>query len=490
MSNISSTQLVHETFRPDLIMWSWEDGKWDQYDWQYLQNLKRLIKKQLQENFGNIQGKKFKIYMPRVLRKQIPLIMAIWDLGGIVVIDHVNMWSQRNPKYSDWYLNIDYCLLENGDIQFMHADQELGAFKDRIYELKYFFSPNDDISQDLKQGTADDPAIMVITSGSLAGPEIAFFTHRQIILAMESAKVHGQFRADEHVLHVNSLHHGSLCVNYLLPSLQVCKNHYYKITHDNESLENWPITILELASIDRILWMIAFDQKLTDSLNNVDIKNKNLILQAAFSPDDAKFIDQVFATGKVARYLSIFGCSELPTSYMIQQATRETWPALKDHWNVRGYQTVPSGYWQYKVTEQGLAVKSEDMDDWFQTADQFELNDNGQYTWLGRTTQIKRGATTVVPEAIEAVLNQVYSHLDLRVVPDYHYKKIYVFVFKNKNSINDQDLLNSFNQEILKHLDSEHTVDLVMTNAKDVIHKNRLDLPLLRFFARKKLCLS
>ena len=489
MSSISHNQLVHQTFRSDLTMWSWEDGKWDCYDWQYLQNCKKLVKKQLRENLGDIKGKKFKIFMPRVLRKQLPLIMAIWDLGGIVVIDHVNAWAQKNLRYADWYLNIDYCLLEYGDIQFGHMDNGLEAFEDRLQEIKYFFSPDDNLDEDTQEAMPDDSAIMVITSGSLAGPEIAFFSHRQIIMAMESAKVHCQFKPNEHVLHVNSLHHGSLCVNYLLPSLQVCQNHYYKITHDYEPMDNWPINILGLASIDRILWMKAFDQRLVDSLNNVDVKNKNLILQAAFSPDDAKFIDEVFASGKVARYLSIFGCSELPTSFMIQQATRETWPSLKTTWNVRNYQTVPSGYWQYKITELGLAVKSADMIDWFQTADQFKITDDGLYTWLGRTTQIKRGATTVVPEAIHSVLNNQYSYLEPWIVSDYHHKKIYVCIFENPNNEDDNSLLTKFNKEILKHLDQEHTVDLVMIMARDVLHQNRLDLPLLRFLARKKLCL-
>jgi hypothetical protein len=482
--------LIHQTFRQDLVMWSWENGQWDSYDSTYLQQLKRHLKAQLQTQFGDIRGKRFKIVMPRVLRKQIPLFMAIWDLGGVLVIDNVVMKAQGNPLYAGWFDNIDYCLIERGDIEFGHLDEQLCVFADRTYELDYFFLPDQVTDEDVVVGKSNNPAFLIITSGSIEGPENVFFTHDRVLLALEASKINSGYKPDEHILHVSSLHHGSLCINYLLPTLQVCQNHYFKITHAGESVENFPIDILGLAHIDRMLWVRAFDQSLINSINVVDVKNPNMILQCAFSCPQIELLDQLFATNKIQKYIVFFGCSELPIAHMKQEVDKDKWTTQRTTWNTARYQQMPSNYWQYKENDIGLALKSADMDSWFQTADQFQYEGNVNWIWHGRTTQIKRGATTVIPEAIQEVLNENYKNLEPYVVADYQFKKVYVFVFSNQNATPDSELLEQFNSVSTLEISGDHTIDLVVTmHTRDMFYNNQFDPTVLRFLARKQLCL-
>jgi hypothetical protein len=476
--------LIHNTFRKDLLIHSYEhDNQWKVYDNDYLQAMKRQVKQQLINQFGSIHGKKIMIDRPIVLRHQIPTMMAVWELGGIVVINDLHYLLQQNPIYQDFYSAIDLCFVGLNDIRLNNVDQILTVFSDRLYEIDYSELPNFGlITDDPVIATGNDLALMVATSGTTKAPTQVYYTHSEVLLAMEANKITYDYKDDEHVLHVKAFHHGGLCVNYFLPTLSVCQHHYYK--NLNSNIDKDAINIASEMPITRIMFPWQISQTIVDELKTQKNINK-LTLHSTHTMQNTQQIDQLFATGQVERIIILFGCRELPAIFFMQDLLDTTWSTECVNWSPSIFKTTPSNFWQIEVFEDGLGVKASYMDDFYIPGDYFHQLPNGDWQWTGRNTQIKRNGIIVNPDVITTVLDRAFPSLDKLIVPDYQHKKIYGFVFNSA----DTELIDKFNQVIITTIDSQHQLDLVMClPKKDIIGANKgTSWSPLRFLARKQL---
>ena len=479
--------LIHDTFRKDLLIHSYEhDNQWKVYNNNYLQSMKRQIKQQLVNQFKSIYGKKIMIDRPIVLRHQIPTMLAVWELGGIIVINDLHYTLQQNPIYQDFYATIDLCFVGHNDITLNKVDQILTVFSDRLYEIDYSeLSMFGLISEDPVIATGSDLALMVATSGTTTAPTQMYYTHDEVLLAMEANKITYGYKDDEHVLHVKAFHHGGLCVNYFLPTLSMCQHHYYKNLGNNPDKD--AINIASEMPITRIM----FPWQISDTVVNELKMQKNikkLTLHSTHTMKSTHQIDQLFATGQVERIIILFGCRELPSIFFMQDLVDTSWEFERTNWSPSIFKITPSQFWQIKIFEDGIGVKSSYMDDFYVPGDQFCELPSGDWQWLGRNTQIKRNGIIVNPDVITTVLNSAFPNLDKLIVADYQYKKIYGFVFNST----DIDLVDKFNQVIIATIDSQHQLDLVMClSKKDTVGANKdPSLSPLRFLARKQLQLT
>lgn len=492
--------LIHNCFRTDLIMHSNEENdRWDDYDFEYLLNMKRYIKRQLLEKFPNPKGMKFMIERPMTLRKQIPLIMAIWDLGGILVIYDLMHCLMSNPIYKEFNSIIDACLAEYQDIEFSRLDQSLRVFDElgRLHELKYFdkdpeFENN---KEDIVLATGSDLALVVNTSGTTRAPSQVYYTHEQVIQFMYANAEHFGMQPDEHMLHHRSFHHGGLCVNYLLPALATAKHHYFRIHHNQSEFFGELIkkTISE-HPINRVLFPYEVTQDLLDCLTSANTLTDNFTVQSTHTIKTVDRIDQMFNSGKISRFIIMFGCGEIPGAYLLQDLTRETWPQLRENWDYTMFSETHTGFWKLKVFDEGLGIKSiHDNNNYHVPGDVFEPCTDGRWHWLGRNTQIKKEGFIIFPAAVEELFKKEFAKFDSLIIPDYEHKKIYAVVFKNINNIDDNVLLDMFNEKIDKEINPRHRLDLVLTLDKTFIDGMATRAPSMsaaRFLARKKLGLD
>lgn len=485
--------LIHQKFKQDLIMHSFEnEQRWDQYDLAYMHQLKRWLKQQLLQKFSNLQGMRFMIERPNHLRKQISLIMAIWELGGIIVIYDLHHALMSHPDYTEFNNNIDACLIETDDIRFNELDKILCVFSEtgRLHELQYWFDDNwvDNIDNDPITATENNLALMVKTSGTTRAPDIVCYTHQQVLLAAEANQQHYQFHADDHVLHLKSFHHGGLCVNYLIPSLINCTNHYFRLHETTGTFNQHAVDLTTQQPITRIMFPYEVGTEIIELLETKQTQSQNLTIHTTHNIPSVANIDRLFSTGQVSRFFSIFGCGELISAFMLQDISQNQWPQLREHWDSTVFYETPSNYWSYCVFDHGLGVKSIDMDDYYVPGDMFEFLGNKAWRWQGRNTQIKRNGIIVNPSAVQAVLSSHYPKNKIVIVPDYDHKKIYAFLFELDSSKDEINLLNEFNTLLTKEIDQYHTVDLVqiMSDFRMIIN-GRQSLSVLRFLARKKL---
>lgn len=479
--------LITDSFRQDLVVHSNELNGWKEYDYTYLISMKRYLKQQLLTKFPNIPGMKFMIDRPIALRKQIPLMMAIWELGGITVVNDLHYSLQKNPKYQDFYASIDACLVEYQDIELNHVDEFLQVFSNtnRLHELNYFdLDPIfGTIVDDPILATDNDIALLVATSGTTRAPQQVGYTHQQVIEAMQSnIKTYG-YSSDEHILHLKSFHHGGLCVNYFLPTLAVCQHHYFMIP--DEPLDNLIVTIASEYPINRVMIPWAISEQLIDRLATTKCINA-LTIQTTHAVKSVEQVDSLFATQQVNRFMILFGCRELPAIFFIQDLTPDSWKTVRDNWDPIVFELPNNKFWDLKVFDDGLGVKASYMEDYYVPGDVFVQLDETHWKWQGRNTQIKRDGYVVNPDTVQLLLKQHFPEIDCLVVADYQYKKLYAFVFNCADN-----LLDKFNSTIETHIDGYHRLDLVMPlEEKDMVGYKDTTLSVLNFLARKQLNLN
>jgi hypothetical protein len=483
--------LIHDYFRKDLIIHTNEsDNTWQEYNFEYLIQMKRYVKRQLIETLGSIKGQRFMIDRPLVLHKQIPLIMAIWELGGSVIVNDLHYSLHQNSLYLDYFSSINGCFVEHGDIEFSQLDQTMRVFKDRLHELRFWDQDPEfkTITDDLIVGESSDIALVVASSGTTRAPLMVAYTHTQIRSAVEANQTIYGYRPDEHILHLKMFHHGGLCTSYFLPTLETCQHHYFKIDHRGLSLDDHAANILTSVPIDRVMIPWSVTERLIKSLTDQKCPVDQLTIQTTHTMQSIGQIDNLFATNQVARLMILFGCRELPTIFFMQDINKHNWPVKRKTWNSMVFDSTPAEFWEFAVLDEGLGVKANYMDSFYIPGDVFEQLPTGQWQWKGRNNVIKRDGHLVNPETISTVLKNHFKDVDQLVVADYEFKKIYVFVFNST----DFDLIDQFNQTIVTEIDLYHTVDLVLSlSDKDMVgQKADSTLSVLRFLARKQLNLN
>lgn len=476
--------LITNSFRQDLIVHSNESTGWAEYDYTYLVNLKRYLKQQLLTKFPNIHGMKFMIDRPITLRKQIPLMMALWELGGVIVINDLHYLLQQNPLYADFYSSMDACLIEHQDIELNQLDKLLQVFSttNRLHELNYFdFDPVfGTITDDPVLANGNDMALLVATSGTTRAPEQVSYTHQQVIEALNSNIQTYGYSGNEHILHLKSFHHGGLSVNYFLPTLAACQHHYFMIPDD--SLDNIIVKVAAEFPIDRVMIPWAISEQLIDQLTTTKCINA-VTIQTTHAVKSIEQVDSLFATNQVKRIMVLFGCRELPAIFFIQDLTPDGWTTMRSTWDPVVFQLPNNTFWDLKVFDDGLGVKASYMQDYYVPGDMFIQLDEHQWKWQGRNTQIKRDGYVVNPDIVQLLLKQQFPNIDTLVVADYQYKKLYAFVFNNNNN-----LLDTFNAVIETHIDVHHRLDLAMSlSKKDMVGYKDTTVSVLNFLARKQL---
>jgi hypothetical protein len=249
--------LIHQSFHPDITYHINENGTWESFDSVYCLRMKQHIKHQLLEKFIDIQGKNFIIHWPSgVLQKTMPLLSAIWELGGVVVVHDLQYNLQYNPMFADFYSSIDYILVETGFLKFTNLAELFGPSAHKLHEISYWDVGQVAIDNDSIIANEGNIALMVTGSGSLTAPKQTTWTHREALHGMSASKLSHHYQSDEHVLHVRALHHSSAAVWFLLATQLACKHHYYKQNQSNISHSDHLIETLadkNIPTINRVL---------------------------------------------------------------------------------------------------------------------------------------------------------------------------------------------------------------------------------------------
>jgi acyl-CoA synthetase (AMP-forming)/AMP-acid ligase II len=243
-----------------------------------------------------------------MLQKTIPLISAIWELGGIVVVHDLPFNLQYNPLFNDFYSKIDYILVEEGSLKSTNVSEMYGASSYKLHELSYWGSEQQQIDHDPVLASTDDPALMVTGSGSLTAPKQTYFSHRAALNGIAVSCQTHKYQLHDHVLHVRALHHSSAAIWFLFSTLASCQHHYYalnqtQMSHNDHllvTLQDW-----EIPSIDRVLLGTSITEDFLRQLKNIP-RNLSLTVQSTESFKTAEMIDQLFDTNKVTEFISEF----------------------------------------------------------------------------------------------------------------------------------------------------------------------------------------
>jgi hypothetical protein len=496
--------LIHDAFHKALTINSNEHSvdQWIEYDYEYLHRMKRYLKQQLVEQFADVKGKRFLIERPAPIRKQIPLMMAIWELGGIVVVYDLHYILMKNPLYKDFNSNIDIILIEHGDQEFSNVGENLQSMEGRIYELKYFDQTPEFFTAPETPVVAneDDIALVVYSSGTVRTPVQMPYTHKQVLACAMANIRHFDYQPTEHIYHFKSFHHGGMVVNYLIATLIAAPQHYFKSPPSSlELVADFISQMLAEVPVNRLLFTFELSDNLIDNLSLKKSMAEHLTIICTHWISDEARMDRLFSTGQVSRFISPFGCRELLSCLMQHDITPDSWANRGLDWNPAIFERVQDDFWEYKEFDGELGVRAPWSTDFYIPGDRIEHVSGRSWRWLGRNTQIKREGMVVVPDAVDGIIKTEYSKFDPLVVADYQHKKLYCIVYNNPTGQTDNELLTVFNTTIDQRIDYNHLLDLVMylPGSTDAIDKYQVDkgrsdpsLSVLRYIARQRLGLD
>lgn len=490
--------LINHAFRKDLVFYSNEFGTWETYDAEYCQHMKRYIKHQILKKFTDIRGKKIIVHWPSgLMQKTIPVISAIWELGGIVVVHDLIYTLQYNPLYQDFYSGIDYMFVQDGDLTHSTVASLYGSIAYKIHEIDYFDgNPNfGTIDNDPILASGTDRALMVTSSNTMRAPKQVYFTHNEIINAIHASQACFQFEEEEHVLHARALHHGASSAFYLFPSMCYSRHHYYK-QNTAKIPEDDFIEVLSDERIHPITRFLIGTPITEQTIHKIKSIPRSLSLNFMTLHQLASLdqVDGFFDTNKIQKIIVLFGCSELLSIQLMQLMNKDTWAEERLTWKKNIFDVVPSKFYQYKLTDEGLSYKSDDMENFYTPGDDFIQVDSTRWEWLGRKTQFKNdGGVLLYPAALQDLLTQHYLELNPKVIADYKYKKFYLFLFEDLSRSTTQLSMDQVNQLIEKELNFFYKIEVVIyldVNESEITTQRAPTDNHLKFLARRQLNLD
>jgi acyl-CoA synthetase (AMP-forming)/AMP-acid ligase II len=262
-------------------------------------------------NEGASYGDKIGIAIPSMEVSHIAVSFAAYELGlrQVILSKPTTEQECKNPKCNS-HLPLDlfvYCLPK--DQSFEIAKNHYIRNSKISIEIPSSFDEQSQI--DTKVLCNENTDILLCTSSGTTGdPKLISQTHKFFFdLCSFNWSVLG-FSNESRILHLSSFNHGSSLGVFYLPTLHVCKEHFFYFNAvTNKSME---YSIINMCHQKQITHMLSPNASMTDALISVienfefDLSNLTIMVLSFINPRWEKIVKK----GKIKKIVSIFGCSE------------------------------------------------------------------------------------------------------------------------------------------------------------------------------------
>jgi len=414
-----------------------------------IQNRKCFLKKQIRQELNDNTYSKTIYVGINDFDWVVPIILAVWELGGNLFVHDLNVGFTQIPEFKDFYNFIDL------SIPHPATSRSVNSFDTPSINLRNYNNANQYEDSDCIEISTSTVAIKTHTSGTTGRPKIVDFTHRHLIdRTREIASFHG-YNDKDRPFHFKTFHHGALFIDYALPLLSVATEHYFirtmtsATTGENYNAKNYLNLVLPYIQKYKLTtiiipyeWVNYFDQT-----TPIDMGGQLSI--RTLRGYDANICSWIFENINPKEIINQFGCSEIGTMFI----SRVTKSNYRNYVNNLFTERAPGLEF---ILEKNLVHARRTGYEWHTLADGF-VEDDDKLFYQGRTYSFTIDNKTVYIQELENYLRTCYHPTNFQLVPDFTNNKIYLALF---DSTLNTDLA-VLNESIAKNVSPEHCVESV-----------------------------
>lgn len=377
----------------------------------------------------------------------IAALKASWELGCTVFAVDYNPGYSLIPDFKNFYEFVDVVIGHDDS----HVNTSIPVFPHKPHV--YIEPWNQARSQ---WATADPvvhrdwPAVTTHTSGTTGYPKLTYFSHQQVIDIARFQSEMNRMSETDVALHIKTLHHGSLFLNFAVPLLSLCKQHHciHNLLPDmawGTTPEQWLTAQLTYAmdhGVNRL--MIPYDWiRRLPNMTPVDLKGL-VTINTIVGPttDEMATIFEKFNPKSV---INMWGCTEVGSVF--HSMTDRSNLAL---YNPNRFEIINTNV-DFELEPDYLLLKWKTSDDWHRIADKFVWQD-GSLFWMGRTASITVNDQEISIPTLKKFIEQEFATIDFSIVPDFERNQLYLAIY---NDLVDD--LGQINQRIAQGLGQDYT---------------------------------
>lgn len=441
------------------------------FDAEQINHRSKVIKNQIFNFFSGSTQKKHILIYTNDLTIVLPSIRATWELGASIVVHDYNPGWESHPSFIEFYSYIDLVLLP-----------PTRNYPEKISLPNLVLDLNSEQELDL---TVDVdlswPAAITHTSGTTGIPKPIEISHQDAINLVKKNIEVFEFNETDKILHFKTLHHGSLFLNYAIPTMAKTKEHYFITKSLHTSNKQFLDAALKFCKNNLITtWLIPYNwiRLIPDLESQYDLNFLKLITVLGPTSDE---MVQIFDKIKVKEIFNNFGCTEVGSLFLSRTNQDNV-----DEYNPNRFYIVNNDIVDLEFYSTYFKVKHKNSLDWNIIGDVFEIDSNNIYWWRGRCNIINNQNKYIQVSEIAKFLEQYFVDLNFSLVPDFELDKLYLAVFGQKTEVDPGQLLSELNKKLVLITESENTIHSIDYFSDNFIMGMKPSQPLLLYSFRKK----
>lgn len=371
----------------------------------------------------------------------VPLLRSIWRAGGNVFVHDYHSGYANIPEFKNFY-DFIHIVVRTKYLPENFADKkftiDIANYKPHCVYPKIESS---DVSID-----KSTIAVKTHSSGTTGMPKIIAYTHEMVRDLTDRLILFFDFKSHEKPLHFKTLHHGSLFLNYAIPLLHLCRDHWYIATLESFEPKYYFDIVLPLCKknqLTRILipydWLVKIDQ--SEPVDLDDFIHMHVIRGA-----EQYQMEYIFQNIRPKSIIDIFGCSEIGAMF-IEIINKENY---REFIQGKFSRTVPD--LEYTIHPTFIRARWPNQP-WQTIGDIFQKHqDTLQY--IGRSWSIIIDDEVIGIDDLTKFLGKKMINREWQLVPDFKSNYLYLAIF------DDQDLpdLIQLNIEISKKVNQKLSI--------------------------------
>lgn len=418
---------------------------------------------------GDTLGKSV-LLNPNNLDIVYPVVMAAWRLGMSTAQHEFNIVQANHPAWRDFYEYIDCYVAWDTD----YAIGQLELRRPIIFAQHIITK---DGLQPIKKATRKIPdveiqpttaAVKTHTSGTTGFPKVLEISHHSVQENARAIIEMYDHNNQDIVLHHKTMHHGSLFLNFGLPSWMMTSKHHCIQKDSKESGRDAFLTkAVEYCNKNKITkWMVVYNW--IRRLPDLDLEFDHTIDLVTILGPTSDEMHRLLEKTKPRRVYHNFGNTEVGNLYL----------SVTDLDNVDTYNPnrfpIQNPSSEIHIDDQTFDCRTIGSDRWYKIGDKLEIID-GVMWWRGRTDAVIKNDKKIKVLDVQGFIEKHYDSREFYVVGNYLTNQMFLALFDNLDTSN---LNNVLEQEfgIANILD-----DIKIVPYTEYLHGQKPSMPLLLY---------
>lgn len=368
----------------------------------------------------------------------IAILFASFELGLklTILLKPNNHEDWRQPKFNI-YFPLDFVFLDRFSMKLFPDLREYYTKNSKqsidVQRIGYNFPINEKYSKKVKKiyATPNNDCLLCTSSGSTGEPKLINHSHEFFYDLCSFNWQPLEFTEEDRVLHLVTFNHGSSLGIFFLPSLHICKWHYFGIKDFNitvfndENYENF-ISFCQRNKITKV--QSPFDyctDFMISSIENSKVGCPDLTI-FVLSFINPKWLN-VVKSGKLKKIVSIFGCSETSGPLFLPYIDKDT-----ENFNPYLLGKPVQGFHGINVINENLIVTIPTYNKTIDTEDSLSETKYG-YVFKGKKKAYRLNDIEINIFVIRGIVGNYFEkieYVNLIVLVDEVYKKLYIVTDK------------------------------------------------------------